>query len=144
MAGTLASCDAWFNNPGSQVSSTYGVGLGGELHQYVDLTDTAWANGVLEYGNQWPGPPGINPNGLSVSIETEDLGSGLVVVTDEMYAAVFSACLDALDRYPSIVYVMDHQVISPQSRPSCAGDRWRSGRIQQLASELGLHLILMG
>jgi N-acetyl-anhydromuramyl-L-alanine amidase AmpD len=143
MAGTLASCDAWFSNPSAQVSSTYGVGLGGELHQYVKLTDTAWANGILEHGNQWPGPPGVNPNGLSVSIETEDLGSGATAVTDAMYDAVFSACLDAMDQYPTIEYLMDHQVISPQSRPLCAGTRWRSGRIQQLASELGLALILM-
>jgi N-acetyl-anhydromuramyl-L-alanine amidase AmpD len=109
----------------------------------VRLEDTAWANGVLEYGNQWPGPGGVNPNGLSVSIETEDLGNPHQEVTEAMYESVFQACLLALNTYPDIAYLMDHQVISPQSRPSCAGDRWRSGRIQQLANDLELSLILM-
>lgn len=143
MGGTLAGTDSWFNNTASQVSSQYGVGLGGEAHQYVRLEDTAWANGVLEPGNKWPGPAGKNPNSLSVSIETEDNGSGTTPVTDAMYAAVFHLCLDALDAYPALAYLMDHQVISPQSRPVCAGNRWRAGRMQQLAAELGLELILM-
>jgi len=56
---------------------------------------------------------------------------------------VVDACLIALTLYPDIQYLMDHQVISPQSRPVCAGNRWRSGRIQDLADELGLELILM-
>jgi N-acetylmuramoyl-L-alanine amidase len=143
MGGSLASCDSWFNNPASQVSSHYGVGLQGQAHQYVQLTDTAWMNGILEPGNKWPGPSGVNPNKLSVGIETEDLGSGATAVTDEMYEAVVDLCLVALMQYPDIQYLTDHQVISPQSRPVCAGNRWRSGRLQDLASELGLELILM-
>jgi len=143
MGGTLAGTDSWFNNPASQVSSHYGVGLGGAAHQYVDLDNRAWMNGVLEPGNQWPGPVGVNPNSLSVGIETEDNGSGATAVTDELYDSVLALCVLSLQTYPGIVYLMDHQVISPQSRPVCAGTRWRSGRIQALADELGLQLILM-
>jgi len=143
MGGTLEGCDSWFQNSASQVSSHYGVGLAGELHQYVKLEDRAWMNGILESGNKWPGPPGVNPNSLSVGIETEDNGSGATEVSQACYESVVDACLIALTLYPDIQYLMDHQVISPQSRPVCAGNRWRSGRIQDLADELGLELILM-
>src|ERR1700756_1937323 len=74
MAGPIGACDAWFRNPASQVSAHYGVGLDGAIHAYVRTADTAWANGILEPDNVWPGPAGTNPNRLSVSIETEDLG----------------------------------------------------------------------
>ena len=45
MSGTLAGTDAWFANPASQVSSHFGVGKNGEIHQYVNLENPAWANG---------------------------------------------------------------------------------------------------
>lgn len=137
MGGSLAGTDAWFNNPSAQVSAHYGVGLDGSLHQYVRLTDTAWANGVLEVGNTWPGPAGINPNALSVSIETEDRGDPAQAVTEAEYQSTLAAGRLALAAYWQIAYVMPHAVVSPRSRPSCCGDRWiRSGRLRQLAQEL--------
>lgn len=143
MGGTLAGCDAWFSTTRSQVSAHFGVGLGGALHQYVRLADTAWANGVLEAGNTWPGPAGVNPNALSVSIETEDRGMGATPVTDSQYIGTEAAAFLALEHYPSIRYVMDHTVVSPRSRPNCCGDRWTaSGRLAQLASALGRELYL--
>lgn len=143
MGGSLAGCDAWFSQSRSQVSAHYGAGLEGELHQYVRLEDVAWANGVLEVGNTWPGPAGVNPNALSVSIETEDRGLGHMPVTQGQYLATLQAGELALTRYPSIEYLMPHTVVSPRSRPSCCGDRWiESGRLAQLATELGLELYL--
>ena len=121
MEGTLAGCDSWFCNPSADTSAHYGVGLGGETHQYVALKDSAWANGVLEPGNTWPGPSGVNPNQLSVSIETEDNGSGATPVTDAMYNSVLGLGGLVLAEYPSIVYLTTHGCISPQSRPSCSG-----------------------
>jgi N-acetyl-anhydromuramyl-L-alanine amidase AmpD len=139
MGGSLAGTDGWFNNPSSQVSAHYGVGLDGALHQYVQLGDRAWANGVLEPGNTWPGPPGVNPNDLTVSVETEDLGNAAQPVTDEEYASTLYACKLALEAYPDIEYLLAHSVISPSSRANCCGDRWiESGRFQTLALELGL------
>jgi N-acetyl-anhydromuramyl-L-alanine amidase AmpD len=141
MAGTLESCDSWFQNPASQVSSHYGIGLDGEQHQYVRLVDGSWANGILEPGNQWSALVGnaANPNYQTVSVETEDNGSGATPVSDAQWAGTFAVCRLALEVYPSIRYLMDHSVISPQSRPQCAGDRWRaSGRFSQLAQALGL------
>jgi len=43
MEGTLAGTDSWFGQGASQVSAHFGVGKAGELHQYVDTADKAWA-----------------------------------------------------------------------------------------------------
>jgi N-acetylmuramoyl-L-alanine amidase len=144
MDGTLQSTDSWFGNPASQVSSHYGIGLDGRAHQYVDLADGAWANGTLQPGNHWAPKFGSeNPNHRSISIETEDNGSGATPVTDEQYAATLGVGRIALARWPSITTVTVHRAISPQSKPNCAGDRWwSSGRIQELAQDLGLGLLL--
>jgi len=145
MGGTIESCDSWFKNPDSQVSSHYGTSLEGELHQYVSLDNGSWANGILEPGNEWVGYFGSsdNPNHHSITVETEDNGTGSTVVTDDEYAATLQACRLGLERWPGISTLTTHRVVSPSSRPYCAGDRWwSSGRLQQLARELGLDLLL--
>jgi hypothetical protein len=43
MAGTLAGTDAWFRNRAAQASSHFGTGKKGELYQWVDTADRAWA-----------------------------------------------------------------------------------------------------
>ena len=141
MAGTLSACDSWFQNPTSQVSAHYGVGLDGEQHQYVKLQNGAWANGILEPGNEWSEIVGNsqNPNYQTVSVETEDNGSGATEVTDEQYAGTLAVCRVALEAYPSIRYLMSHRTISPSSRAQCCGDRWwDSGRFLALAEDLHL------
>ena len=71
MAGTLAGTDSWFANPASKVSSHFGVGKSGEIHQYVDLKNPAWANGGVN-NTTWPLLiPGVNPNYYTVSVEHE-------------------------------------------------------------------------
>jgi hypothetical protein len=141
MAGSLESCDSWFRNPSSQVSSHYGIGLEGEIHQYVSLQDGSWANGVLEPGNQWQHLVGnsSNPNYQTVTIETEDNGHGWTEVTEEQYQGTLHACRLAMQAYPQVVYLFGHRIISPNSRPQCCGDRWwNSGSFQRLADELDL------
>lgn len=73
MAGSLSGTDAWFKNSGSQVSSHYGIGENGEIHQYVDESDTAWANGRVSGATSKivNKHAGINPNLFSISIEHE-------------------------------------------------------------------------
>jgi len=72
MADSLAGTDAWFANPKSQVSSHYGVGTNGEIHQYVKEEDTAWANGrVSNPTSSIVKQKGGNPNAYSISIENE-------------------------------------------------------------------------
>ena len=138
MAGTLGGADAWFNNPRSHASAHYGVGLDGRVHQYVDLGDRAWANGNLEPGNRWPGPAGLNPNNVTVSIETEDLGNPSLPVSDPQYQATLAVARLALDRYPDIRYLVPHRAIAPRTRVNDPA-RWvDSGRFEQLAAALGL------
>jgi hypothetical protein len=43
MAGTLEGSQSWFNNPKAQASSHFGTGKDGELRQWVDTADRAWA-----------------------------------------------------------------------------------------------------
>jgi hypothetical protein len=43
MQGTLAGTDNWFHDPAAQVSAHFGVGRDGTVYQWVDTTDTAWA-----------------------------------------------------------------------------------------------------
>jgi N-acetylmuramoyl-L-alanine amidase len=132
----------WCTNPAAQVSAHYGVSLTGEVHQYVRLQDGAWANGILEPGNTWPGPAGVNPNFVTCSIEKEDLGSGAQPVTDAQYAAVLGTCRLILARYPGITLLARHTTISPSSRAGCPGNRWmESGRMAALAAALGLQRI---
>jgi len=142
MVGTLAAADSWFGMAVSQVSAHYGVSLGGVVHQYVRLADAAWANGIAEPGPgyAWPGPAGVNPNLLSVAIETEDLGSTTQPVTDAQYDAVLALCgALVLPAWAGIRYLVAHRAITPVDKPHCPGDRWlASGRFAQLAAALGL------
>jgi N-acetylmuramoyl-L-alanine amidase len=139
MAGTIDACDQWFQNPQSQVSAHYGVALNGDIHAYVRSRDTAWANGLLEVGNAWPGPGLINPNWLTCSIETEDLGNPEQEVTDEQFSSVRTLVRTLHARHPSIIWLMGHDTITPLSRNHCPGARWwDSGRIQQLVDETEL------
>jgi N-acetyl-anhydromuramyl-L-alanine amidase AmpD len=141
MAGTLTACDNWFRNPAAQVSSHFGIGLAGQQHQYVRLQDGSWANGILESGNQWTRIVGnsVNPNYQTVTIETEDNGSGSTPVSDAQYASTLAVARLALQTFPGIRYLMGHDIISPNSRNQCCGNRWwASGRFDQLARDLGL------
>lgn len=85
--GSEAGTIAWFRNPASQVSSHFLVCLDGRIRQFVALTDTAWANGVLNAPDvasspvieAWaatppdPAWPAGLPNLESVSIELEGM-----------------------------------------------------------------------
>lgn len=73
MAGSLAGTDSWFAAPESQVSSHYGVGFNGEVHQYVQENDTAWCNGRVDNPTSKIvlSRPGVNPNKYTLSIENE-------------------------------------------------------------------------
>lgn len=62
-AGTLAGADAVFQDTVRNTSAHYGVGRGGEVHQYVLEEDTAFQAGVYDI------------NQRSVGIEHEDLNA---------------------------------------------------------------------
>jgi N-acetylmuramoyl-L-alanine amidase len=76
--GSLSSMDSWFANPVSQVSSHYGVGFKGEIHQYVQDEDTAWTQGRVLNPTFKLYKPGVNPNKYCLSIEHEGFDLSLV------------------------------------------------------------------
>jgi N-acetyl-anhydromuramyl-L-alanine amidase AmpD len=138
----MDAMDAWFLDDRSEHSAHFGIGLDGRVHQYVDVRDRAWANGTIEAGSAWPGPAGVNPNHVTVSIETEDLGDASQVVTEAQYQATLAAARMTLKQYPKIRYLVTHRAISPETRSADPGARWiRSGRFAALAAELGLEPI---
>ena len=143
-SGSEEGTREWFLQERSQVSAHFGVALDGHLDQFVALGDRAWHAGILEAGNRWGEirPDLINPNHVTVGIETEDRGDPGQPVTDPEYLSTHAACRLAIARYPSIRFLTGHHIISPRSRPKCPGQRWTSGRIQDLAEDLGLLLVI--
>lgn len=130
--GTLAGCDSWFNTTDSGVSAHFCVGKNGEVHQYVNLTDAAWANGLIEPGASAAlivENGNINPNQWTVSIEHE--GKFPDPPTPEQFEAsaqltawlfknvlfVSGATGVAVDRK----HILRHAEISPVSRANCPG-----------------------
>jgi N-acetyl-anhydromuramyl-L-alanine amidase AmpD len=149
-AGGESGTVSEFLNSSSHWSAHYSVGLDGTLDCFVDPCDRAWGNGILEPGNRWAAiadacgvDPSLNPNHITISCETEDLGAPCQEVTDEQYNAVLHAIREAKLRYPiSLRYLATHADISPQSRAGCPGDRWlSSGRFEALANTLGLETV---
>lgn len=94
MQGTLAGTDAWFAQSISQVSSHFGVGKNGEIHQYVREEDQAWHAGViyLPTARVVKSLAGVNPNRYTIGIEHEGLSG------EELTPAQFQATL-ALHQY---------------------------------------------
>jgi hypothetical protein len=43
MDGSLSGTDSWFRNPDAQASAHFGTGKAGQLYQWVDTHDRAWA-----------------------------------------------------------------------------------------------------
>jgi N-acetylmuramoyl-L-alanine amidase len=131
-----------------QASSHYGVSLTGAVDQYVRIQNMAYANGILEAGQTWHrhvGYVGVNPNNLTVSIETEDRVNIHEPVTAAMFDAVYGVCRHIMDEVAAtwdgatITHLVGHRVISPINRPNCPGPRWiDSGKFAQLAAKLGL------
>lgn len=76
MEGTLKGTDSWFKKSTSQVSSHFGIGKDGEIHQYVDTDKAAWHCGIVN-NPTWVGMKKdnggrfINPNLHTIGIEHE-------------------------------------------------------------------------
>jgi N-acetyl-anhydromuramyl-L-alanine amidase AmpD len=142
-SGTVAE---WLSSS-AQLSAHYLASTTGSLDCWIDPGDRAWSNGIIEPGNRWATiasscgvDPALNPNHVTVTCETEDLGDPHQPVTDDLFEAVLSAAREAKQRYPdSLRYLATHSDISPQSRSDCPGERWlASGRFRALAEACGL------
>lgn len=86
--GTGRSLYGWFNNAIAQVSAHYGVFMDGNSEQYVDESNTAWANG------NW------DANIKAISIEHQDNGvPSDAVRTNELYEGTAQLIADIYRRY---------------------------------------------
>ena len=98
MAGSLVGTESWFQNPASQVSSHYGIGLDGSVVQFVDESKSAWTEGNVR------NPSAkllkkilgiyVNPNWYSLSVENEgfDLSKAPVTQLNALTALLSSLC----------------------------------------------------
>ncbi|MGK9250823.1 N-acetylmuramoyl-L-alanine amidase [Paenibacillus humicus] len=143
--GTMDSMDAWFRNPIAQVSSHFGIGRDGGIHQYVRLERAAWTQGLLSDAIPKAAAGivrqmGMNPNLYCVSIEHEGYaGNGADgSITEEQF---WRLCW--LHKYIQleveriwgnrIVFspetVLGHFQIDPIRKPFCPGPAFPWGRL---------------
>ncbi|MHB8074148.1 N-acetylmuramoyl-L-alanine amidase [Desulfosporosinus fructosivorans] len=122
MSGTLIGTDAWFTNSASKVSSHFGVGKKGEIHQYVDLANHAWANGVINIPS-WPLlQNGVNPNYYTVSIEHE--GDSGDVMPEAQYQATLALhrwLIETLEIPVTRDNIIGHYRIDSVNKINCPG-----------------------
>lgn len=121
MDGTLTGTDAWFAQTASQVSSHYGIGKNGEVHQYVKEEDQAWHAGTVVRPDFKLYKKGVNPNRYTIGIEHE--GKPLVddVWPEAMKKASAKLIAEICERH-SIPLDRDHIIGHYQiraSKPNC-------------------------
>ena len=139
MEGSLAGTDSWFANKASQVSAHFGIGQNGELHQYVELLDTAWHAGRVN-NPTWDGIKSnnagafFNPNYYTFGIEHE--GIATTAWSNEIYhksaELIANLCVDfriPLDR----AHVIGHHEI--YSVKSCPGQKVNFNILLELANQ---------
>lgn len=120
MAGSLSGTDSWFSNPVSQVSSHFGVGFNGEVHQYVKGEDTAWGNGIVNLPNYKLYKPGVNPNLYTVSIEHE--GYDLTAAPENQLKATVELIQFLSKTYNIPIdrdHIIGHYQIDLTRKPNC-------------------------
>ncbi len=139
MDGTLLGTDSWFKNPQSSVSAHYGIGKGGEVHQYVQETDTAWQAGRV-HAPTWsllkPAGSGtyVNPNFYTLGIEHE--GNNDSDWTDAMYTASSDLIAEICKRWNIPVdrsHVIGHREI--YSLKTCPGAKVDLDKLVDLARQ---------
>lgn len=122
MDGTLIGTDSWFENPFSGVSSHYGIGKTGEIHQYVEESNTAWHAGVV-YKPTWKMmKPGLNPNLYTIGIEHE--GTANSTWTDALKESSAKLIKDICTRYNIPIdrdHIIGHYEISAK-KPNCPAE----------------------
>jgi hypothetical protein len=97
MAGTLDGTDSWFRNSKAQASSHFGTGKDGELRQWVDTADRAWAQAA--------------GNSTWISVENEGQGGDALTV----------AQLDANARVLAWAHVTDGVPLKVATSPTDRG-----------------------
>lgn len=120
-AGSLTSMDSWFATPGSQASAHYGISKDGiTIHQYVDESKMAWANGRVNNPTFKLYKPGVNPNKYSISIENE--GQDLSKAPEVQLSTLCELIKDIAKRNNIIISrdtVIGHFQVDAINRPYC-------------------------
>ncbi|MBZ5569150.1 MAG: N-acetylmuramoyl-L-alanine amidase [Acidobacteriia bacterium] len=123
IVGSLRSADQHFNDPNSRVSAHYGVGKNGEVHQYVDESDTAFRAGIVVRPTWTLIKPNVNPNYYTIGIEHEGLPGKEDAWTDAQ-VATSSALVGEIARRWNISVDRSHIIGHREIRASktCPGD----------------------
>ncbi len=99
MDGSLAGTDDWFisgsKKMGTPVSSHYGIGFSGEIHQYVQEADEAYSQGNVRKPSAKLLKPGVNPNYYCISIENEghDISKAPQIQLDTLAELLHNLCI---------------------------------------------------
>lgn len=124
MDGSLVGTDSWFANPASQVSSHYGIGFKGEVHQYVAEENVAWTQGLKVPPVNPPKfvfyKPGYNPNLYCLSIENE--GSNLATAPEAQIAAIVELIHMMAAKWNIPIdrdHIIGHYEVDPIRKPNC-------------------------
>ena len=140
--GSLGGIDAWFNNPSSEASTHFAVGLGGQIHQYVRVEDPAWGNGLMNRPDVsipwlkfcWENK--INPNLRTISIEHEGFTGD--AWPEAMYRSSLALTVWLIDAYHlrHFLVALDHGFIGHHridsvNRARCPGTGWPRTRLFQ-------------
>jgi N-acetyl-anhydromuramyl-L-alanine amidase AmpD/peptidoglycan hydrolase-like protein with peptidoglycan-binding domain len=132
--GSLTDLDARCNKPQAFSSAHYGVGPAGEVHQYVEETDTAFHAGIVvtPRANIVDVKPGVNPNLYTIAIE--QAGSPGETLTDAQYEATAALICD-IARVWKISLDSDHIVLHSDIRSGrvCPGEGFDPDRVLNLA-----------
>jgi len=120
MEGTLQGTDAWFSSISSQVSSHYGIGKRGEIHQYVQEDAVAWHAGRVAVPSWKLLKEAVNPNIYTIGIEHE--GYAGEVWTQEMKNSSADLIADICKRWNIPVdreHIIGHYEINSLYKLNC-------------------------
>ena len=139
--GSLAGADSWFNNPASQASTNFMVGLNGEIHQYVRIFGEApFANGVDRRNAAkvakmdprikalWEKHGWANLNKLSLSVEHEGHSGDALTPKQFDASTKLTATLGKIIGKSGPDLTAGHYPFDPIDRPNCPGcteSTWR-------------------
>jgi N-acetylmuramoyl-L-alanine amidase len=124
MDGSLEGTLAHFQHPATKVSSHYGVGREGQIHQYVHETDAAWTNGwIRQPTSSAILQRGGNPNHYTITIEFEGRQKG-GTLTEPQYQAGLWLIQQIASRWHLPLtreFIIGHCEIDSLGKPHCPG-----------------------
>jgi N-acetyl-anhydromuramyl-L-alanine amidase AmpD len=138
--GTAASCISWFSDPNSAVSAHYMVKLDGSLISFVHDYDTAWHAGVVRNPSWALYNPQVNPNQVTIGIETEGNLNDVWQFTQLHAVARLVAQLAAKWSIPlDANHIIGHNAINSVTRADCpSSDKTIVPQIIALATQLSV------